>query len=173
MEHHGMSASHVRMASLAVTGVLLVGAGCGKEPPAPAAPPDAPPPTAFFEWCQQHTFGVDSPQSSQVAAGAKNLPGAPVGDVELEAWTKCATAAEAEAYLAGVERDLRRAAQERGVQADAATPTRPGGFTIQYRAGGIRGTLTGAMELRDNKEGGETVKRYFIRLNLTEVAAEP
>jgi hypothetical protein len=29
------------------------------------------------------------------------------------------------------------------------------------------------MELRDNAEGGGTVKRYFVRLNLTEVAAEP
>jgi len=174
MEHPVMRARHVGMESLAVTAVLLVGAGCGKAPPAPAAPPDAPPPTAFFAWCQQHQFGVDSPQTNQVAAGAKNLPGAPVGDVEVEAWTRCATAAEAEAYVAGVERDLRRAAQERGVRTDAAAPAGPGGgFTIQYRAGRLRGTLTRAMELRDSKEGGKTVKRYFVRLNLTEVAAEP
>lgn len=169
-----MSANRVHRASLAVTAVFLIGTGCSKVPPAPAPPPDAPPPTAFFEWCQQQTFGVDSPQTSQVAAGVKNLPGAPVGDVGLEAWTKCESAAEAETYLAGVEQNLRRVAQERGVSLDAAGPAEPGGgFTIRYQAGRIRGTLTGAMELRDNKEGGKTLKRYFVRLNLTEVAAEP
>jgi hypothetical protein len=72
--------------------------------------------------------------------------------------------------LAGVERELRRAAQERGVELDASPKGSSDGFTIKYRANRIRGTLTGAMELRDNKEGGQTVKRYFVRLNLTEIA---
>jgi hypothetical protein len=150
-----MSPTRARVASLVFTAGLLVGAGCTKAPPpAPVAPPVAPPPTAFFEWCKQHQFGVDSPQSKQIAAGVKNLPaGAPIGDVELEAWTKCSTAAEADVYLAGVERDLRRAAQEHGVQPDAAGPAGPGsGFVIRYQLGRVRGTLTGAMELRDNKE---------------------
>lgn len=151
----------------------MTGTGCNKAPPAPVPSPDIPPPTAFFEWCQQHTFGVDSPQTSQITAGLKNLPGAPVGDVGFEAWTKCKTAAEAEAYLEGVERNLRRTAQDRGVNLDSAGPAEPSReFTIRYRAGRIQGTLTGAMELRDNKEGGTTVRRYFIRLNLTEVAVE-
>ena len=168
-----MNASHVRLQFLVVAAVVLVEAGCGKAPPS-APPPDVPPPTAFFEWCQQNQFGVKSPESEEIRPRTSNVPGAPIGDFELEAWTKCKTATEAEAYLDGVERDLRRAAQERGIQPDAAAPAGPnGGFKFEYRAGRIRGTLTGAMELRKSKEGArETVTRYFVRLNLKEVASE-
>jgi hypothetical protein len=163
--------SPARTVSLAAVLALLVGAGCRKEPPAPEAPADRPPPTPFYEWCLKHRFGIDAPQSNLVAAGIKNLPGAPVGDVELDAWTRSATPQEAEAYLAGVERGLRRAAQEHGVSPEPA-PAPDGGFTIKYSAGRIRGTLKGTMELRDNEGGEKKVKRYFVRLSLTEVVAE-
>jgi hypothetical protein len=175
MEHPNMSVCRVHIGTLVVAAVVFAGAGCRKEPPAPTVLPDTPPPTAFFEWCKHNNFGLDLPESNQVAAGVKNLPtGAPVGDVEFEARTKFSTAAEAEAYLATIEKDLRTAAEERGVQLEAAAPRKQGeGFTIRYRSGRIRGTMTGATEIRDDKVGGEAVKRYFVRLNLTEIAVEP
>ncbi len=173
MERSLKTANHYRMRFLSFVTILLIGAGCNKTAPTTAAVSPAPPPTAFFAWCEKSNFGVDSPQSKQTKVGTTNIPGTPIGNMEFEAWTKTATAKEAQAFLAVVERDLRRAAQERGVEVDASPDGSSGGFTIKYRANRIRGTLTGAMELRDNKEGGLTVKRYFVRLSLIEVAAEP
>jgi len=167
-----MDKHHLSWRLMSVMALLLAASGCSRTSPSatgPKAPVNSPPPSAFFQWCSENQFGVKAPQNQTISAGVKNLPGAPIGDMEFSAWTKCATAEEAEAYLSDVEQNLRRVARERGVELDPTVAEAKGKFTMRYRADRIQGTLTGSMELRDNREGIGMMKRFFVCLKLTEI----
>lgn len=144
--------------------------GCSKPKPPKTSSKKAPPPTKFFDWCNEEYFGIESPQYDLLSVGNPGVPQFPVGDIEFVGWTNCDSDSEANDYLANIEHQLKKKAAELGVELNSIVSTKDKQFEMEYQTARLVGTLKGAMEQRDNKESSGIEKRYFVVLRLTENA---